>query len=122
MSAAASRGTTRLRRKLEFDRVFDRPLRSSDGDFTVLSRANDCGHARLGLVVSKRVDKRAVRRNRLKRIIRESFRQGPIQAAPVDLVVIAKGPAAAAAPSRLRQSLDRHWQSLLARYRDARIG
>ncbi len=122
MFAAASRRITRLRRKLEFDRVFDRPLRSSDGDFTVLARANDCGHARLGLVVSKRVDKRAVKRNRLKRIIRESFRQGSIQAAAVDLVVIAKGPAATADPARLRRSLERHWQSLVKRYRNAQIG
>ncbi len=107
---AAGRG--RLRRKVDFDNVFERPQRSSDGEFTVLARVNDCGHARLGLVVPKRVDKRAVERNRLKRIIRESFRQDPIQALALDLVVIAKASAAGADSPRLRRSLERHWRRL----------
>ena len=40
----------------------------------LIARPNALGVARLGIVVGKRVIKRAVGRNRAKRIIRESFR------------------------------------------------
>ncbi len=46
--------------------------------------------ARLGVIVSKRVGS-AVRRNRVKRLCRECFRQWPaLRAAKVDILVIAK--------------------------------
>ena len=122
MTAAARSRVSTLRRKQDFDAVFARPFRSSDGYFTILARVNECGYARLGLAVSKRVARRAVKRNRLKRVIRESFRLGVILAAPLDLVVIAKHPAAAAEPLRLRQSLDQHWQDLIRRHAKAETG
>lgn len=37
-------------------------------------RPNELDNSRLGLIVSKKVHKRAVRRNYMKRVIRESFR------------------------------------------------
>lgn len=107
----AAAGRFERRRRLtegaQFERVFANPARSADRNFTVLGRSNDLGYARLGLVVGKRVDKRAVVRNRLKRLIRESFRQQHL--AGFDLVVIAKPPAAGADPATLRQSLQRLW-------------
>lgn len=43
-----------------------------------MSRPNELDHARLGMVVAKRQFRRAVDRNRMRRIIRETFRlQGP---------------------------------------------
>ena len=48
--------------------------RSSSEFFTILSRENAIGQPRLGIVVAKRHVKRAVDRNTIKRIIRESFR------------------------------------------------
>ena len=51
--------------------------------------------SRLGLVVSKRVDKRAARRNLLKRRLREVFRLNHQRfSGPVDLVIIARASAA----------------------------
>lgn len=46
--------------------------------------------ARLGITVSKRVSKRAVDRNRIKRIVRNSFRQHCRQLPPGDYVIVAK--------------------------------
>ena len=48
-------------------------MRESRGPLTIYGRANDLAHARLGLSVSRHVGT-AVRRNRIKRLIREAFR------------------------------------------------
>lgn len=48
---------------------------------------NDRGHARLGMIVSKRQFARSVDRNRLRRQIREFFRQEAGNLPPMDLVV-----------------------------------
>lgn len=47
------------------------------------------GYPRLGLVVSKKVSKKAVQRNRIKRRIREAFRHSQEQLADMDFIVIA---------------------------------
>jgi ribonuclease P protein component len=64
----------RLLKGTEFAAVFTvrRMLRSKA--YLVMSRPNDLGHARLGMVVAKRQFKRAVDRNRIRRMIRETFR------------------------------------------------
>ena len=83
--------------------------RIRDNLFSVHTRVNSLGHARLGITVSRRVSTKAVVRNRIKRCIRESFRrtQGMLDA--LDLVVIAQPAAGTAAPATLRESLQRHW-------------
>ena len=57
----------RLHTPAEFGRVFAEPARSSDRFFTVLARPTGRSAARLGLTVARRVAKRAVDRNKLKR-------------------------------------------------------
>lgn len=93
-----------------FARVFDKAARSRDRLFTVLYRDNDSDVARLGLAISKKNCRKAVDRNRIKRIIRESFRHHGDALAGLDVVVL-NHPAAAAAPNpALAASLARHWQ------------
>jgi ribonuclease P protein component len=114
--AASSTAFTRASRLIsgqEFSRVFAGASRSADPLFTVLGRPNDQGHPRLVLAISKRVAPRAVDRNRLKRLVRESFRQLPL--APLDYVVMARRDAIAARNDRLRASLDRHFLRLSRR-------
>jgi ribonuclease P protein component len=91
--------------------VFAEPARSSDRFFSVLARPSGGSRARLGLTVSRRVAKRAVDRNKIKRIARESFRH---QAAlpPWDFVVLARPGADRAERRVLRTSLDRHFEQL----------
>jgi ribonuclease P protein component len=86
-------------------------VRSSDRFFTVLARANNQQHARLGLAISRRVAKRAVDRNRLRRFAREAFRT-QISLSQMDFVVLAKPTAAPANAQALHDSLARHFTRL----------
>jgi len=125
-SAAASRPAAfsprqRLHTPKEFGRVFADPVRSTDKFFTVLARLSTRDVARLGLTISRRVAKRAVDRNRLKRLARESFRTQP-SLPPWDFVVLAKPGAHQSERDALRASLDRHFERLSAQISVGRNG
>jgi len=77
-------------------------------------RDNELGHARLGLAISKRVSKRAVERNRIKRLLRESFRRVRHQLPAVDLMVMAREQAAGVPGPQLLVEIDGLWKKLLA--------
>lgn len=68
--------------------------------------------ARLGIAVAKKRIRRANRRNRLKRLVRESFRENQDRLAGLDLVVVALAPADREPGVVIRGSLDRHWTTL----------
>ena len=112
MHRARLQKRARLLKASEFNRVFDKAVRSSDQYFTVLARQNDIGFPRLGLAISKKRARLAVTRNRLKRIIRESFRQKQLEICCADYVVLAGPRSSSANNSRLIHSLDKHWQKL----------
>lgn len=60
-------------------------------NFLFFLRKNEIGHPRIGVTVSRKVDKRAVVRNRIKRYVKETLRHlVPRIALGVDLVVIAR--------------------------------
>jgi ribonuclease P protein component len=63
----------RLRSRAEFAAVFERGVRQSRFPLTLWMVANALGHPRLGISMSRRVGT-AARRNRIKRLLRESFR------------------------------------------------
>ncbi|MDO4998562.1 MAG: ribonuclease P protein component [Neisseria sp.] len=78
----------RLLKTEEFSSVFALRKQVNSPFLNVLySRDNALGHARLGLVVSKKVAKRANRRNLMKRTIREWFRQHKNELPARDFVV-----------------------------------
>ena len=106
--------TTRLARPADFAAVRNGGLNSRDSYFFVTA-VKQKGRARIGLAVSRRVSKRAVVRNRIKRRIRESFRADQLMLQRLDILVIALPATAEAANITLARSLSAHWQRLIAR-------
>lgn len=85
----------------DFERVFATRNSASNPWFSLNGAANDVGHPRLGLTVSRRVGN-AVARNRWKRLVREAFRLTQDKLPAVDLVCIAR----ATTPPELSQLLE----------------
>jgi ribonuclease P protein component len=108
VSSASFPKSARLRRRSEFDALRHATARTGSSHFVFVASPT-AAPARLGVIVSKRVGS-AVRRNRVKRLCRECFRQWPaLRAAHVDILVIAK----AGAPSLDLAQTKREFQRLL---------
>ena len=76
---------------------------------------NQRDHARLGLAIATRVFGNAVARNRVKRIIRESFRLNQHSLPAVDISIAARDAARQASAPQLRASLERTWKAIAER-------
>ncbi len=106
----------RLLHSREFQRVFNNTeCKSADALLTVLAVRNNCGHPRLGLAISKKKIKTAVARNKLKRLVRESFRLHKNEMANVDVVVLGQSRAATVSNKQAFESLETHWKNIIAR-------
>ena len=114
MSNAGFPREARLRRPGDFTALRTSSGRAGGRCFHMRYRDNDLGHARLGLAISKRVSKRAVERNRIKRLLRESFRRVRHQLPAVDLMVTAREQAAGVPGAQLLIEIDELWKKLLA--------
>ncbi len=94
---------------LAFRRLENAKLGESFEPETDTSAAN-----RVGVVVSKKVSKLAVHRNRIKRLVRENYRNGQ-HGNGFDCVVIAKPNAATADNAQLMKELNYLWKKLYKR-------
>lgn len=81
----------RLLRKDRYDQV----IRADQVDgklYKIFYKRNESDTSRLGIIATKRNFPRSVDRNRLKRFVRETFRQHNIKVSGLDLVVMVKRP------------------------------
>jgi ribonuclease P protein component len=109
----------RLLTPKDFKAVFDRnESRAGNAAFLLLALTNGGDQSRLGLVVGKKVLKRAVDRNRLKRLVRESFRRHLFNR-PVDIVFLARGGVSTALSEDFSEQLAAQWARLERRLLEA---
>ena len=109
---ALFRRAQRLRRPGEFRDVYAKGRRIGNDMFAANVLANGTDSARLGLSIAVRSMGGAVRRNRVRRLIRESFRLHRRALPAVDIIVSARGQARAASAADLRAALERLWQRI----------
>jgi ribonuclease P protein component len=119
----------RLLQSRDFVNVFnDTQCKSSDSYWTVLAVANHRPYPRLGLAITKKKIRKASDRNRLKRIVRESFRHHKETLQGLDIVVLCQQRAVAktgenksksesnkVSNDTLFNSLHNHWLKLAHR-------
>ena len=67
-------GSVRLKKRGEFLKVQQTGKKLHTRNLLIVMNKNDLGRNRLGVVVSRKVDKRATVRNKIKRRLREIFR------------------------------------------------
>jgi len=103
----------RLSSPKSFQHVFRAACgKSVNGGVTVLAAMNGLNHARLGLAIAKKKLPAAPARNRLKRIIRESFRFHHEQLAGLDIVVLNTLHAGTKTNAEIFTALKAHWNAV----------
>ncbi|MCL4135411.1 UNVERIFIED_CONTAM: hypothetical protein GTU68_033127 [Idotea baltica] len=81
----------RIKKAKEFQYIQKFGTKLFSKQFLLIYTENNLEHSRLGLVVSKKVSKRAVKRNFIKRRLKEIFRLSQNEfIKPIDLVIIAR--------------------------------
>ena len=102
---------SRLRARKRFLEVYERGYRVHGTFFVLFGVRGDTGRSRLGITATKKFG-HAVARNRIKRVVREIFRENRgIAVAPVDVVVNVK-------MSARRESYDRLEADFASRLRE----
>lgn len=102
----------RLLSKSEYDFVFKQAKKLVTSKFIFLYCENVVEHARLGMAISKKVVAKAHDRNRIKRMLRETFR---IKELPnVDIVILARKGVANSDKQIIYSHLVKAWDRLSA--------
>ncbi|WEK33258.1 MAG: ribonuclease P protein component [Candidatus Pseudomonas phytovorans] len=103
----------RLLTPRHFKAVFDSPTGKVPGkNLLILARENGLDHPRLGLVIGKKSVKLAVQRNRLKRLMRDSFRLHQQSLAGLDIVIVARKGLGDVENPELHQHFGKLWKRL----------
>lgn len=101
--------TYRINRSLDFQKILSRgkKIRSRYFNFYVLP--NNLSHSRIAFVIAKKNLRSAVKRNKVKRSIRESFRHNKQVLEGFDIILIAQSPIINCDILELRVFLDQQW-------------
>lgn len=103
----------RLMDSSDFKQLFEAGRRMSGKSFTVLYYPNSLAHGRLGIALPRKHFSRAVDKNRIKRLIRESFRHWQGALGGYDLVVLSKPGINQRSNSDLQRCLELQWLRLI---------
>ncbi len=105
--------TIKLTQVSEFQRVFKQGCYKSQGSgFVVLAIKNSLGYGRLGITLAKKNVASSVARNRIKRLIRESFRHHKNNVRGMDIVVIVRRGTNRHDNQHIIAALEKHWDRL----------
>lgn len=104
--------TVRLTRGSEFRQVFEHGKRLHTTSFNLRAMSNHLGSARLGMAIAKKTLRRAHERNRIRRLVRESFRTHHVTLPAVDIVIMCRQDVLTLSNADLFQQLEGLWLRL----------
>ena len=100
--------------KINFDLVFSSQTVSEDKFFAVFYISGQASRNRIGVATAKRIVNKATKRNKLKRLIKNSFSSDLKCEMGFDVVVRVKHQASRVADDKiLIESLTSHWQKIM---------
>ena len=103
----------RLLNASEYQAVFDEScLKVSTAELLFLARKNNLGRGRLGLVIAKKNVKLSVQRNRVKRVVRETFRLNQHKLKGIDVIVLARRGLGDIDNKQLHETCNQLWYQL----------
>ena len=115
MPGAAFGKNRRLLKSSDYAEVFDNnSVRVAHPNLLILSQPNGTETSRLGLVIGKKNVPTAVARNKIKRVVRETFRLTELPVA-VDLVFLARKDLGKLSSAELAALIRQSWGRLTAR-------
>jgi ribonuclease P protein component len=115
MPGAAFGKNRRLLKSSDYTEVFDNnSVRVAHPNLLILSEPNGTETSRLGLVIGKKNVPTAVARNKIKRVVRETFRLTELPVA-VDLVFLARKDLGKLSSTELSALIQQSWGRLAAR-------
>ncbi|XRX42604.1 MAG: ribonuclease P protein component [Buchnera aphidicola (Eriosoma harunire)] len=100
---------SRLLKYKNYDYVFNKNNKTDSKEFMILARNNNLPYPRIGLIVSKKNIKKSYLRNRIKRLIRETFRLLQHKLLLMDFVILAKKDSAVSNNNKLVSVLKYLW-------------
>ena len=121
MKALTFPKSVRLLKPADYGKVFDDvQLKVPHRNFLILAAPNKLGHARVGLIFSKKNLRHAVQRNRIKRQVRETFRlQQDLPS--LDIIVLGRQGLNTLENPDVRSALNDIWRRVKKKYRQVAI-
>jgi ribonuclease P protein component len=102
----------RLSNPSEFKAVFQAGRKISSCHFAIHFKKNQCANSRLGIIIAKRNIRKAVLRNRIKRIVRESFRLNQSELGSLDVIIVVYSAFASLTRQMMRKKMDEVWRKI----------
>ena len=103
----------RLTRAAEYRQIFNNNKRISDDSITILVGNKSGAFPRLGFAIARKQIAKAVDRNCLKRIFRESFRKNQHRLPARDIVIMVRRSIINIDAAELNSNLLKHWTSVI---------
>lgn len=107
----------RLTVQRDVNAVFDDANAVRHPLLVLLGKANTLNHSRIAIIVAKKNVKKATQRNRLKRLIRESFRVSQAMLPQSDFIVIVKQHLHKQANKDIFAIVEQTWERYRKRYK-----
>ncbi len=105
----------------DYRKVFSKAQKVSTPEFLFLYSTNEKADSRLGLAIAKKQFPHAVDRNRIKRLVRESFRETRPAIESTDIVVLGRSKLLKMNNNQIRKQLDSLWSKLILKKQTSNI-